>query len=1170
MVKEISKEVKIESQSIQDNQDFQQEETEKAEVDSEKLYEVEILLPSNLGSFKIPVSSHITINEIKQYIWDAPEAKFYTCFNLFLNGEKLNNFSNIESDFLIQNFDKIFYCFLKYVILKYEDRYTEKDVRFHLIKMLEVLKGYKNEMSFGLMPSQTFFSSIVDSTLEEEKEKEKEEESDKEKDKKKLNNNNSKKGKKNKKNKKSKSDSNNKASTEDEYSSILSGVLDEVPKLSDFLPKNYNDSTIKCYLLLTLSSWNPVTTTRKINGDLMYLKVITLENKTYQITASVNGFFVNRSTDVQFNPLMIHDSRKFDTLSALLCNISPLYKMNLEKHLDNLKNKLMYEYVPVYPEIYPWMVKSGMIEPAQNLLENVLNNSNTLETYGVRNWNDEFKAVRAMPNNEVQEILLRDQSFNRVQIDFVAAATKGAVDAVNGNLISLNQGESIIGEDGKESNINIFIHNGIFYTCGYDEFELFESLGGSEAAHVAIGKDIEGINILNNAEIDGISSLSTIAVDYLGRRVVAQVVAPEIINKTKDTSIMYGSSDHGKTVLFNNNVHEKLKNAAKALHLEEHDAINCGDDDYYLLDLYRLTPVDIEFLDEADKEKENPYPHRLTLIRPELIALYIQHKFSEYINKLNESAPKQEEGKEINEEELLKQRISQEELNEKVDIRFNNDCFVCESEEKDEKLLKQEENVRELSKFISAAVIPGFIVDLTENKISPVDGENLTSIMHQRGINMRYLGKISKLIEETSENKLHYYNKIIVDEMVTRTTKHILNKALRNITIDHASQCISHILNCLYVKSYAYNKKDSYDFYKITNESLWTEIKEDIKKRFRYELHESYILDRKIPVLKALCKCIGFQIEMRDYDFYNSIKVFSSSDIINIYPVVKAPKLKVKYAQYAQDNARSFLAKGNIQAGLELFNEAQLLYEQTHGPINQNIANCCQEIALIYSIQDGEENKKLARDYQQKAIIIFERTIGVDHSETIMQYFNLAYYEFNLGNIKKALYYIKHALYHWNLLKKNELHPNDTNVLKSIASILRNIKCYELSLQFYKLVLNANKLFYGNKHLMTGLSYHQVTQSYCFLNDFKSAVNSETNTYKILSEEFGENDERTLASKNLLTQLKNRNVKDEELNANSNDIGSLPIEDLMKYISGEVSYKSMSKLAKNKNKTSTN
>ncbi|ORX87137.1 hypothetical protein BCR32DRAFT_289533 [Anaeromyces robustus] len=1142
------------------------EETEVVEVAQDKLYEVEILLPANQGSFKVPVSSRITINEIKQYIWDAPEAKFYTCFNLYLNGEKLNNSSNIENDVQLS---------------LVPDRYTEKDVRFHLIKMLEVLKAYKNDMSFGLMPSQTFFSSIMDNSIEEEKE----EDSDKERDKdKKKTSNNSKKGKKNKKVKKSKNVNSNK-SVEDEYSSILNDAVDEIPKLSEFLPKNYSDSTIKCYSLLTLSSWNPVLNTRKINGDLLYLKVITLENKSYHITASVNGFFINRSTDIQFNPLIVHDGRKFDTLSALLCNISQLYKINLEKHLENLKDKLMYEYVPVYPEIYPWIVKSSMIEPSQNLLENVLTNSNTLETYGVRNWNEEFKAVRSMPKNEVQEILVRDQSFNRVQIDFVAAATKGAVDAVNGNLISLNQGESIIDENGKESKIKIFIHNGIFYTCGYDEFELFESLGGSEAAHVAIGKDIEGINIINNADIEGISSLSTIAVDYLGHRVVAQVVAPEIINKTKDTSIIYGSSDHGKTILYNDNVHEKLKKAAKVLHLEEHEvvdeknekhslvtsmdikAINCGDDDYYLLDLYRLTPVDIEFLEEVEKEKENPYPHRLTLIRNELITLYIQHKFNEYLSKLNESAPKKEDGKEISEEELERQRISQEELTEKVDIRFNNDCFVFKPKEKDEKLLKQEENVRELSKFISTAVIPGFIVDLSENKISPVDGENLTSIMHQRGINMRYLGKIAKLIEQANEKKLNYYNKIIIDEMVTRSTKHILNKALKNITIDHASQCISHILNCLYIKSYEYIKKDSYDFNKITNESLWAEIKEDIKRRFRYELSDNYYLDRKIPILKALCKCIGFQIEMRDYDFLSNTRIFNSSDILNIYPIVKAPKLKVQYAQYAQDNARSYLAKGNIQAGLELFNEAQILYEQTHGPINPNIANCCQEMALIYSIQDGEENKKLARDYQQKAIIIFERTIGVDNSETIMQYFNLAYYEFNLGNIKKALYYIKHALYHWNLLKKNELHPNDTNVLKSIGSILRNIKCYELSLKFYKLVLDANKLFYGNKHLMTGLSYHQVTQSYCLLNDFKSAVNTETNTYKILSEEFGENDERTLASKSLLSQLKNRNIKDQELDANNNDIGNLPIEDIMKYISGEVSYKSMSKLAKSKSKS---
>jgi len=204
--------------------------------------------------------------------------------------------------------------------------------------------------------------------------------------------------------------------------------------------------------------------------------------------------------------------------------------------------------------------------------------------------------------------------------------------------------------------------------------------------------------------------------------------------------------------------------------------------------------------------------------------------------------------------------------------------------------------------------------------------------MHQRGINMRYLGKIAKLIEQTNESKLNYYNKIIIDEMVTRSTKHIINKALKNVTIDHASQCISHLLNCLYIKNYTYNKETSNDlYYKMTYDTLWSEIKNDIKKRFRYELVENYFLDRKIPVLKALCKRIGFQIEMRDYDFFSTTKIFNSSDILNIYPIVKAPRLKVKYAQYAQDNARSYLSKGNIQAGLELFNEAQILYEQTHG-----------------------------------------------------------------------------------------------------------------------------------------------------------------------------------------------------------------------------------------------
>jgi len=84
------------------------------------------------------------------------------------------------------------------------------------------------------------------------------------------------KGKKNKKNKKNKNDNSNKNLLEEEYASILNDTVDEIPKLSEFLPKNFNNSNIKCYSLLTLSSWNPIVTTRKING-----KIIILYNKLY-------------------------------------------------------------------------------------------------------------------------------------------------------------------------------------------------------------------------------------------------------------------------------------------------------------------------------------------------------------------------------------------------------------------------------------------------------------------------------------------------------------------------------------------------------------------------------------------------------------------------------------------------------------------------------------------------------------------------------------------------------------------------------------------------------------------------------------------------------------------------------------------------------------------------
>jgi len=81
---------------------------------------------------------------------------------------------------------------------------------------------------------------------------------------------------------------------EDEYTLILNDSIDAIPKLSEFLPKNYNDSNIKCLTLLTLSSWNPVITTRKINGNLkliLYLLIYNIFNHNIKFLYTKNNYY---------------------------------------------------------------------------------------------------------------------------------------------------------------------------------------------------------------------------------------------------------------------------------------------------------------------------------------------------------------------------------------------------------------------------------------------------------------------------------------------------------------------------------------------------------------------------------------------------------------------------------------------------------------------------------------------------------------------------------------------------------------------------------------------------------------------------------------------------------------------------------------------------------------
>ena len=75
---------------------------------------------------------------------------------------------------------------------------------------------------------------------------------------------------------------------------------------------------LSCLHSLTYSAYNPPPPSRKLRGDLLYLTVHTLENNRLHITAAVDGFYVNQSTDDEWSGDISSSGYKSHSLVELL------------------------------------------------------------------------------------------------------------------------------------------------------------------------------------------------------------------------------------------------------------------------------------------------------------------------------------------------------------------------------------------------------------------------------------------------------------------------------------------------------------------------------------------------------------------------------------------------------------------------------------------------------------------------------------------------------------------------------------------------------------------------------------------------------------------------------------------------------------------------------------
>ncbi|OBZ85999.1 Clustered mitochondria [Choanephora cucurbitarum] len=1126
----------------------------------EEAYELTVKLPGTAGEIKIITSPREAIQDIKQSIMESPDTCAHSCFYLTHKGKRINDFMELGEIEGISTESQ-----LELV----EDNYSERDARLHITRLRDLLAGpYRpNPSAVGIDPAISFLTAVTD-VIDEEINPEADKKMDE------------------------------LFSDEPVPEHAFTNVdLNERSKLSKITPDNFKRVAPECIKGLTLSGWNPVPHRQKLKGDLLYLAVTTLEGETVHITSSTKGFFVNNSSNVKFDPSFNYAKRaSAHSLITLLQKVSPLFATQFAKLQDFITRHHMLEVLPVntyYPN-HPWAadIPEHVYDPSRPCEAFLVSGSDAVES--LRDWNDEIQSHRELPKAVLQERVLRERLITKVQAEFTEAAVRGAMAVVNGSVIPLNPLE--------EEESHMYVYNNIFFSKGNDGRGIFEELGANEAAHVATGKDLEGVKLLNSIDADGLYTLASVVVDYKGVRIVAQSIVPGIFRRQDENSIVYGSVDNGVKVSADESFHNSIgETIAKSLHLSEHTVLDeksaefklhtsqetkgllGADGRRYMLDLYRLNPVDIGFQEAECVEKEDKpaYPHKMTLLRPELMSLFWEHKFREWVKakteqikkeKADANPPKENAKSDAQEEKKEEEEDVKIDINE-FKLNFNPDVFTSAKLPQNEQTKQEEATIREASEFLTNEVIPSLVLDFASYAISPLDGDALTRAMHRRGINMRYLGKLAELISLSKDQRIEHVRQLAIQEMIVRASKRLLRKYLTKCTAEETSLCITHFLNCLLGSSFNTkpspvlpegSNRNDFEWAQLTPSSLKTLITQQVLLRFRYKLDENAIEQLKfVATLREICIRVGIQIHARDYrvEAYTEEEraVFAAEDAA-LQAAIDRKKQEQSHSSRGkkskkhqeipkkplrrtttfvpedilnlmptvkQASSRSVFAEETFEAGKMSITQGhkqlglELLLESL-ALHEQTYGFLHPETSKCYAtlamIYHHSEEREAALDLQRKAVIAAERTCGVDHPETIHHYLNLGLFEHAAGRTKLALRYIRHAMYYWDLLV-GVGHPDSATADNNAGVMLQSLRDYPTSTKFFERACTTQENVLGKDHVLTATGYHVLAKAYTLEGNFPKALAAERIAYDVFEKKLGPEDPRTKDSDLWLKEL---------------------------------------------------
>ncbi|KAH9666943.1 tetratricopeptide repeat (TPR)-like superfamily protein [Citrus sinensis] len=441
-------------------------------------------------------------------------------------------------------------------------------------------------------------------------------------------------------------------------------------------------------------------------------------------------------------------------------------------------------------------------------------------------------------------------------------------------------------------------------------------------------------------------------------------------------------------------------------------------------------------------------------------------------------------------------------------------------------------------KYYDDIALPKLVTDFGSLELSPVDGRTLTDFMHLRGLQMRSLGRVVELAE-----KLPHIQSLCIHEMVTRAFKHVLKGVIASVDyLSDLSAAIASSLNFLFGCCEMEDEQSLNEDHILRLQWLRTFL----GRRFGWSLKGEFQHLRKISILRGLCHKVGLELVPRDYDM-DCTNPFTRDDIVSMVPVCKHVGCTSADGRTLLESSKIALDKGKLEDAVNYGTKALARVIAVCGPYHRTTASAYSLLAVVL-YHTG--------DFNQKALDINERELGLDHPDTMKSFGDLSVFYYRLQHIELALKYVNHALFllHFTC---GLSHPNTAATYINVAMMEEGMGNVHLSLRYLHEALKCNQRLLGDDHIQTAASYHAIAIALSLMEAYSLSVQHEQTTLKILQAKLGLEDLRTQDAAAWLEYFESKALDQQEAARNGTpkpdasiaSKGHLSVSDLLDYIS---------------------